>query len=108
MKTLVLLLALSVSGCATVGGQVLKNCELGQLSNAEKEVASCAIGALAGDGDWKNAVLTCGEALIPAQLNCVIAAIVAAAEGGGFKSSIVAIRGRQWLSDHSVRMPSCY
>jgi hypothetical protein len=99
--------AMLTASCATSGGQAFTKCELGQLPQNEQAVVACAVGALASPGDWRAEVLACGESLLPAQMSCVIAAIVSAASQGNLKTSLVVQRGQQWLSEHPSASKAC-
>lgn len=66
-------------GCKTAGGKALETCELGQLQAQNQTVAVDVTAiAVAGGANWEQQLGALGATLAPGQLNCVIAAIVAA------------------------------
>lgn len=74
-----LFIVFAVSGCPSAGGKALVACELGKLPQTEQSVLTDVTAiAMAGGTNWQSQLEALGLQVGPGQLDCVIAAIVAA------------------------------
>lgn len=101
----------ALSACGTVGGQAFTRCELGALPQTSQAIIACSVGALTSPADWQAQLTACGVSVAAQQLNCVVAAIVAATGGDklapGMQRSIVYERGQIWLNAHGGAPRAC-
>jgi hypothetical protein len=100
---------LLLSSCATTGGQVMKSCELGQLSQQLQPTIVDVFGGLSS-GDWGSRLGDLVGRVGLGQLNCVVQAVVASTKAqvpqhGQADPALVAVivRGQQWLAEHPAK-----
>lgn len=106
MRNYALALLFGFTACASAGSQAIKTCELNALPQTLQGVVGCVATALASQGDWRSEVQTCGEGLLPSQLNCVVSALVTGGNSGPPRLSLVTVRGQLWLNEHKVATPA--